>query len=315
MASLSHALGDTFRLRVTRHRSDQPISVVAAEARAMTIWFNTMDRVIGRLNRARIRAHWEQEVLSFATAHVIPGHLEEVRSERLEQIDKVEREVKARLTKEISFWDRRAQDLKEKERAGKDTRLPAGVAQERADQLADRLQGRTAELQKERHIVPGSPQIKGGALIIPRGLLEKLQGRAAVSADDGVDAEARKRVEMIAMKVVMGAERALGRDPKDVSMTKGLGHDLESRCPDGSLVFIEVKGRAVGADQVTLTVNEIRRANNVPEQFRLAVVIVENNSGSDPVYVRDFDFGQPGFAQTCASFNLGTLLQHGGPPE
>ena len=87
--------------------------------------------------------------------------------------------MKARLTKEINYWDRRAQDLKEKERAGKDTRLPAGVAQDRADQLADRLQSRTAELQKERHIVPGAPQIKGGALIIPRGLLEKLQGRAA----------------------------------------------------------------------------------------------------------------------------------------
>jgi hypothetical protein len=52
--------------------------------------------------------------------------------------------------------------------------------------------------------------------------LEKLQGRAAASGDDGVDAEARKRVEMIAMQVVMDAERALGREPKDVSATKGL---------------------------------------------------------------------------------------------
>ena len=81
------------------------------------------------------------------------------------------------------------------------------------------------------------------------------------------------------------------------------------------MVFIEVKGRAVGADQVTLTTNEIRRANNVPEQFLLAVVLVENDVGSDPVYVRDFDFGEPGFAQTSASFHLSTLLQHGGPPE
>lgn len=262
-----------------------------------------------------LRHDWDQEVMSYAIAHAIPGHLEEVKARRLEQSDKVEKQVKARLTKEINYWDRRAQDLKEKERAGKQTRLPASVAQERADRLADRLQGRLAELQKERHIVPGAPQVKGGALIIPRGLLEKLQGRAAVSADDGVDAEARKRVETIAMNVVMEAERALGREPKDVSATKGLGHDLESRCPDGSLVFIEVKGRAKGADQVTLTTNEIRRANNVPEQFRLAVVIVEDDSGSEPIYIRDFYFGEPGFAQTAASFNLGTLLKRGGPPE
>ena len=85
------------------------------------------------------------------------------------------------------------------------------------------------------------PEVKGGALIIPRGLLEKLQGRAAVSADDGVGAEARKRVELIAVEGVMAAERALGREPVDVSATKGLGHDLVSLTADGSLVFIEVK--------------------------------------------------------------------------
>ena len=162
-----------------------------------------------------LKRDWEQEVMGYAIAHVIPGHLDEVKTQRLEQIDKVEREVKARLTKEISYWDRRAQDLKERERAGRDTRLPAAVAQDRADRLADRLQSRSAELQKERHIVPGPPQIKGGALIVPRGLLEKLRGRAAVSPDDGVDAEARKRVELIAMQAVMAAERSLGREPRD----------------------------------------------------------------------------------------------------
>ena len=69
------------------------------------------------------------------------------------------------------------------------------------------------------------------------------------------------------------------------------------------------------AVQVTLTTNEIRRANNVPEQFRLAVVLVENDTGSDPIYVRGFDFGEPGFAQTSASYKLDTILKHGGPPE
>lgn len=268
-----------------------------------------------QLDSPWLRRNWEQEVLAYAIAQVVPGHVEEVRPHRLAQIDKVEREVKARLTKEISFWDRRAQDLKEKERAGKDTRLPAAVAQERADQLADRLQRRLSELQKERHIFPAAPQVKGGALIIPRGLLEMLQGRAAISPDDGADAEARKRVEMIAMRAVMDAERALGREPKDVSATKGIGHDLESRSSDGSLIFIEVKGRMNGADQVTLTTNEIRRANNVPEQFRLAVVLVENDELKELLYIREFDFGEPGFAQTSASFNLPRLLQFGGPPS
>jgi hypothetical protein len=84
--------------------------------------------------------------------------------------------------------------------------------------------------------------------------------------------------------------------------------------PDGSLPFIEVKGRVQGADQVTLTTNEIRRANNVPDRFRLALVLVAHEAATEVVYVRDFDYGQPGFAQTAASYNLHTLLQYGGLP-
>ncbi len=262
-----------------------------------------------------LRRDWASEVTAYAVEKILPVHLDQVKRQRVDQIDKVEREVNARLKKEIAYWDRRAQDLKDKERAGKDTRLSAGVAQERADRIADRLKSRLAEIQDERHIVPGAPQIRGGALVIPRGLLEKLQGRAALSEDDGVDAAARQRVEQIAMNAVMEAERALGRTPEDVSQTKGLGHDIESKTADGSRFYIEVKGRALGADQVTLTYNEIRCANNVPEKFRLAIVLVDGDRVQSPVYVRDFDYGQPSFAQTSSSYRLDTLLEHGGPPE
>ena len=44
--------------------------------------------------------------------------------------------------------------MREKERAGKRTRLPAKVAEERADKLSDRLKGRLSELEKERHLLP-----------------------------------------------------------------------------------------------------------------------------------------------------------------
>ena len=66
---------------------------------------------------------------------------------------------------------------------------------------------------------------------------------------------------------------------------------------------------------MTLSTNKIRRANNVPEPFRLAIVMVESDAGSDPIYVRDFDFGEPGFAQIGSSYSLSTLLARGGPPE
>ena len=162
--------------------------------------------------------------------------------------------------------------------------------------------------------MPGPPEVRGGALIIPAGLLERLQGRAAVAADDKVDAEARKRVENLAMQAVMQAEKDLGCIPRDVSATKGIGYDIESRNPDGKLRFIEVKGRAQGADKVTLTTNEVRCAVNAPDQFILAVAIIEEDTVSELAYVRHFPFKEPGFGEVATAYKLDDLLQHGGHP-
>ena len=61
----------------------------------------------------------EQKAQSYAIANVVPEHLEEVRSRKLELIAKTEAAVKDRLTKEISYWDHRAEELKHQEQAGK----------------------------------------------------------------------------------------------------------------------------------------------------------------------------------------------------
>lgn len=263
-----------------------------------------------------MRRDWEREVVSWASAELVPGHVSEVKNQRLSSLDKIEHEVKIRLTKEINHWDHRAQDLREKERAGKKTRLPARQAEERAELLADRLQAREADLARERAIAAQPPRLMGGALVIPGGLMRKLRGEQTGDPDDGADAEARKRVELIAMEAVMAVERALGRVPQDVSATKGIGHDIVSHDPGdgGQTLLIEVKGRAQGASNVTLTANEIRCALNVPERFRLAIVQVEGDQGSAPVYVTEYDYGQPGFAQTSATYPLNSLLQHGSAP-
>jgi len=263
-----------------------------------------------------MKRDWEREVISWAAAELVPSHVAEVKDQRLSAVDKIQREVRARLTKEMNHWDHRAQDLREKEQAGKKTRLPARQAEERAELLADRLQAREAELARERAVSAQPPRLMGGALILPGGLLRTLKGEQVGDPDDGADAEARRRVEMIAMEAVMAVERALGRIPQDVSATKGIGHDIVSHdpCDGGQTLFIEVKGRAKGASNVTLTANEIRCALNVPERFRLAIVQVEGDQGSDPVYVTEYDYGQPGFAQTSATYPLNSLLQHGSAP-
>jgi hypothetical protein len=61
----------------------------------------------------------------------------------------------------------------------------------------------------------------------------------------------------------------------DVSAQK-LGYDIESYDPKtGSLRFVEVKGRAAGAEVVIFTRNEMLTALNAPEAYYVALVAVE----------------------------------------
>ena len=62
----------------------------------------------------------------------------------------------------------------------------------------------------------------------------------------------------------MEVERGLGFEPVDCEQEKR-GYDIESRVPgEGKLRFIEVKGRAAGADTLTVTRNEILYSLNSP---------------------------------------------------
>jgi hypothetical protein len=259
--------------------------------------------------------NWASRSLEFAIASVVPAHIEQVKNQRLPLIAKIEGEVRGRLQKEINYWDHRAQDLKAQEAAGKATRLPAQVAQERADRLSDRLSRRLANLARERTFAPRPPEVVGGALVIPRGLLRKRTG-IALQPDEVPSADARAIVEKLAMDAVMTAERACGREPRDVHEQKGLGYDIESKDPaTGQLYFIEVKGRAGGADAVTLTRSEILCGLNEPERFKLALVVVDGGVAQQPIYVNGFDWGQPGFAQTSSTYSLVSLLPCGVVPS
>jgi hypothetical protein len=73
---------------------------------------------------------WDGVVLQHAMATLVPQHLEEVKRDRLERIAKAERE--------INHWSRRYAELQRQEQAGKQVRLPAQVARERADVLVSR---------------------------------------------------------------------------------------------------------------------------------------------------------------------------------
>lgn len=247
----------------------------------------------------------EDKAFSYAVEHIVPGHIDEVRQRKEELISKTVLAVKDRLTKEINYWDHRAEELKDQELAGKiNARINSGKARQRANDLQARLQHRMAELEQERMMSPMPPVVIGGALIVPQGYLDRLKGIKESISSDPLE---RARVETSAMSAVMEAETALGYEPKDVSK-ENCGYDIESRMPGkGRLRFIEVKGRVSGANIVTITKNEILTGLNKPEDFILAIVEVDG-SEARPRYVRRPFNKEPDFGAESVNYSLKDLL-------
>lgn len=273
------------------------------------------------LVREDLDAKWlnvalEKKVINFATVELAQTHLKEVRNRRLPEIEKVRGEVNVRLKKEINHWDSRAFEEKEKEKAGKKTRLNWQNAERRANNIAERLKARETLLDQEMFISSLPPKVRGGMLVIPRGLLDlkrvQKNGEGKIPFSFAESAAARKAIELKAMESVMDAERALGRQPKDVSGQK-VGYDIESYCPKTQKpLFIEVKGRIEGADSVMLTRNEIIAALNKGDDFILAIVEVSGAEGyaHAPRYVlgSKLDDTAPHFLNTHSTYNLKGLL-------
>jgi superfamily II DNA or RNA helicase len=259
----------------------------------------------------------ESRALGYAVQSLVPQHLDEVKTRRIVEIDKVEREVRARLTREINYWDARAARLREEERAGKDQRINAQNAEATAARLVERLHKRQSELDRERQISALPPVLKGAALVIPAGLLKArtAQTRTLEPKPDGFseDPATRALIEKLAMDSVMAAERMLGNEPRDVSAEKK-GYDIESHDPRaGRLRFIEVKGRHAAGRDVIITKNEILASLNAPDAFILAIVQVDGAFAHEPIYVRKFFKRELGFAETAVVFDIDDLLSLGSP--
>lgn len=276
-------------------------------------------RVDDLLQADWLRTDLEKTAVRFATVELAQKHVAEVKARRIPEIDKVEQEVKARLKKEINYWDARAFELKEEERAGKKTRLNWQNAQRRAEELAERLKRRLEALDQERFISAQPPRVRGGMVVIPRGLLiarapaDELAETANGFSEDPV---ARRKIEIAAMEAVMAVERTLGNTPTDVSAQK-VGYDIASYDPRADhLRFIEVKGRIDGADTVMITRQEVITSLHEPDKFILAVVQVENGFAREPRYVRGaLDTREPPFEHNAIQFSIKGLMERSETPS
>ena len=259
-----------------------------------------------------IRHELEAKAMEHAAIHLVPQHLEELRSRKEELLGKTMAAVQDRLTKEINYWDHRAAQLADQERAGKvNARLNSQLARQRADELTARLQKRLAEIEQERKLAPLPPVVLGGALIVPAGLLQKLRGTAMETPPDF--ALQTDQSEQMAMEAIMETERRLGFLPRDVS-DQNLGYDIESAIPGtGLLRFIEAKGRVKGAKTVTITKNEVLTGLNKPDDFILAIATIDNGQTSVR-YVRKPFENEPDFKATSVNYDLGKLLAQAEEP-
>jgi superfamily II DNA or RNA helicase len=275
----------------------------------------SVDELLARPDCAWITRDLEQAALGHAIQTVVPEHVAEVRGRRLAWIEKTRAAVKDRLTKEITWWDHRAEELKLKEQAGKPgARLNSQEARRRADDLQTRLEKRLADLDREAQLSAVPPVVIGGLVVVPIGLAAAITGRPApVSvAPDTIDTTASAAR---ARAAVMEVERSLGFVPVDRELEK-LGYDIESRVPGkGKLRFIEVKGRVTGADTITVTKNEILYSLNKPDDFILAIVEFLDAERQRVHYVRRPFQREPDFGVTSVNYDFADLLARAETPR
>jgi hypothetical protein len=280
-----------------------------------------VEALLNRAECAWIDGGLERKVQGYAVQHVVPEHLAEVKSAKIGLIDKTKAAVKERLTKEITYWDHRSNELKHQEQAGKpNAKLNSDEARKRADDLQARMYRRFDELEREAQISALPPVVLGGVLVVPIGLISAMTGeplppdliqRPTIAGVPINTQEAAAR----ARKIIMDMERHLGFEPTDREFEK-LGYDIESRVPHtGRLRFIEVKGRVAGADTITVTKNEILYSLNKPDDYILAIVEFYDDGTHRAHHVRRPFISEPDFGVTSVNYDLAGLLARAEAPQ
>ena len=266
----------------------------------------TVEEILARPELSWASQSLERDALIYAVQSAVPKHFEKVKADKLELIDKTSAAVKQRLSTEINYWDHRAQQLREQEKAGGvNNRNNSAQAKRRADDLDARLHKRLEQLNLERHLKSKAPSVIGACLVIPSGLLAKIKGGVTPTNSDPVDTQASAAE---ARRIVMELERQSGFSPVDRELEK-LGYDIESiNSAQSKVRFIEVKGRQADADTITVTQNEVRYSLNKPEDFILALVRFAADGTHQVFYISNPFDKEPGFGVSSINFEIKKLL-------
>ena len=190
--------------------------------------------------------------------------LEEVREERIGEIDRISEHVEMSLTELMQRTDEeigRAAAEVEAGTQGGEGRL--AQAEARHSELLHRRERRREELQRQRGLSLQAIQRLASVLVLPHPERESPEVKRL---------RPNLETEQTAMRVVTEHEESQGRKVFDVH-EKNLGYDLTSvDLSSGDLRLIEVKGLGAATGTILLTPNERRVAEDRPDCYWLYVV-------------------------------------------
>lgn len=258
----------------------------------------------------------ETMAINWAIENSLPEHLKEITSQVSAATQRSREQVRKRLISEINYWDSRHAELLDAEAAGKVLKIKPDTAQKRARDLERRLEVRLQELDADSKLAPLPPALAGIALVLPQGLVDRLNGLRAGPVSGY--AKDTAEVDQRAIAAVMAAEISLGRKPEEMPHNNP-GFDIRTVAPDGTVMKIEVKGRIEGAADFQITRREVLTAKNLEDKYRLALVRVSSESSEkDEIrYVeRPFDLvGTEDFSVTRFTIDWNSRWNEGDLPN
>jgi hypothetical protein len=204
------------------------------------------------------------EARDFLYEQALVPFLEEIKSERIGEIERVAKHVETSLTELLEREDRLIGRFTEEAEHGVEG--SAGnlkQAETRHDELLARRHRRMEELEREKSLTLQNIERIATALILPHPERDK---------PDVKNLHPDPETEAIAMQVAIEYEKAAGRAVADVH-EKNLGYDLTSLDTNsGELRLIEVKGLSAETGKICLTPNEKRVAEDRRDCYWLYVV-------------------------------------------
>ena len=211
------------------------------------------------------------EPTDWLNEHALTPFIEEVRAERVGEVDRIAEHVELSLTEVLLRTDQevgRASEEMDKQVTGAEGRL--AQAEARHDEAMARRERRRRELTQQRALTLQGVERLASVLVLPHPERETPEVKRL---------RPNAETEMTAMRVVMEYETLQGRQVYDVH-EKNLGYDVTSLdVESGQLRLIEVKGLAAASGTILLSPNERRVAEDRRDCYCLYVV---TNCAAEP---------------------------------